>query len=166
MRLLYFSINGQTCKRAPQSNRPSPVSLTKPFQISLLALLLMVAGNPVLAAGPARRPNILHLHADDHRPDGLHELGNPLLKTPDLDKLVERGTTFTHCYTQGSMIGGVCLPSRTMMLTGRSWLRIEGQTDVAAYLPKVIGAAGYETWHMGKGGNEFKPGLAAFDTNL
>ena len=90
--------------------------------------------------------------------------------------LVERGTTFTRCYTQGSMLGAVCLPSRTMLLTGQSWLRIEQQRpakggasqsgDPATYLPKVISAAGYETWHMGKSGNEFKNGIEAFDTNL
>jgi len=113
-----------------------------------------------------RRPNILHIHADDHRPDGLRALGNPVLKTPNLDTLVERGMTFTRCYTQGSMVGAVCLPSRTMMLTGRSWLRIKEVADPSAYLPKVLSAAGYETWHMGKGGNDFRAGIAAFDTNL
>jgi hypothetical protein len=62
---------------------------------------------------PATRPNILHIHADDHRPDGLHELGNPLLVTPNLDTLVERGMTFTRAYTMGSMVGAVCTPSRS-----------------------------------------------------
>ena len=89
-----------------------------------------------------RRPNILHIHADDHRPDGLHALGNPVLKTPHLDTLVERGMAFTCCYTQGSMVGAVCLPSRTMLLTGRSWLRFKAATDPAAYLPRVLSAAG------------------------
>jgi len=41
----------------------------------------------------------------------LHALGNPVLQTPNLDSLVERGTTFTHCYTLGSMIGAVCTPT-------------------------------------------------------
>jgi|GEM_PF-6394403 len=88
------------------------------------------------ADAPKQKFNILHIHADDHRADGLHSLGNPLLQTPSLDSLVERGTTFTHCYTMGSMTGAVCTPSRTMMLTGRSWLadhpenkaKIEGMT--------------------------------------
>ena len=66
---------------------------------------------------PTIRPNILHIHADDMRADGLQALGNPNVKTPNLDSLVERGMRFTHCYTQGSMIGAVCLPSRTMLLT-------------------------------------------------
>ena len=124
-------------------------------------------------ASPAAEPrplNILHLHADDHRADGLRALGNALLQTPHLDTLVARGTTFTHCYTMGSMIGAVCLPSRTMLLTGKSWLRIppgrDKNADASQSLPRVLSAAGYETFHVGKGGNEFTAGLSAFDTNL
>ncbi|CAN5661090.1 sulfatase-like hydrolase/transferase [soil metagenome] len=117
-----------------------------------------------------KRPNILHIHADDHRADGLGALGHPLLKTPNLDTLVARGFTFDHCYTMGSMVGAVCQPSRTMMLTGKSWLRIPKRSDGAGdgekSLPKVMSRAGYETWHCGKGGNEYTAGLNAFDTNI
>ncbi|MBI5395950.1 MAG: sulfatase-like hydrolase/transferase [Verrucomicrobia bacterium] len=117
----------------------------------------------------AAKPNILHINADDHRADGLHALGNDVLKTPHLDTLVGRGMVFTRCYTQGSRVGAVCLPSRTMMLTGRALFRIPGRGDKGAgpmALPTAIKAAGYETWHAGKGGNEYKAGLEAFDTNL
>jgi arylsulfatase A-like enzyme len=138
-------------------------------QTLVLATLLLAT----LPAADARPPNILHIHADDHRADGLHALGNDLLKTPNLDRLVEQGMTFRNCYTMGSMIGAVCLPSRTMLLTGRSWLRAPGRmnpqadaVDPSLTLPRVLGAAGYETYHVGKGGNEFKPGIEAFDTNL
>jgi arylsulfatase A-like enzyme len=124
----------------------------------------------VLIPAHARTPNILHLHADDHRPDGLHALGNALLQTPHLDTLVARGTTFTHCYTMGSMIGAVCLPSRTMLLTGKSWLRIpdgrDPNIDASQSLPKVLSGAGYTTFHVGKGGNEFTAGANAFDLNF
>ena len=133
------------------------------------AAFLAVSTASALAARPAK-PNILHIHADDHRPDGLHALGNDVLRTPNLDTLVEQGFTFTHCYTQGSTIGAVCLPSRTMMLTGRSLLRIPGRktekADVPIALPTRIKAAGYETWHCGKSGNEYGAGIQAFDTNL
>lgn len=117
---------------------------------------------------PAAPPNILHLHADDHRADGLHALGNRQLETPNLDALVARGFTFRHCYTQGSMIGAVCLPSRTMMLSGRSLYHIpgRGQSTNVATLPKALERAGYETWHCGKGGNEFTAGIQQFQTNL
>lgn len=118
----------------------------------------------------AAKPNILHVHADDHRADGLSAFGHPILKTPNLDTLVARGFTFTHCYTMGSMVGAVCQPSRTMMLTGKSWLRIpkarSGEGDPEKSLPKVMSRAGYETWHCGKPGNEYTVGLKAFDTNL
>lgn len=134
--------------------------------ITLTALLL--APLALLSAAETRKFNILHINADDHRPDGLHALGNALLQTPNLDTLVERGLTFTHCYTMGSMIGGVCKPSRTMLLTGKSWLRIPQPTggDPAASLPKVLGAAGYQTFHVGKGDNEYTAGLNAFDINI
>ena len=140
--------------------------------IALLAILLLapLAG---LNAADKPRPNILHIHADDHRPDGLHALGNPLLVTPNLDSLVERGMAFTRCYTMGSMIGAVCTPSRTMMLTGRSWQRIPGAPgatpnakDPTTFLPRVIQAAGYQTWHMGKAGNGFPAGLSEFQTSI
>ena len=137
-------------------------------------LTCIVALAAALHAAPAAaKPNILHIHADDHRPDGLRALGNPLLQTPNLDSLVERGMTFTHCYTMGSMIGAVCTPSRTMMLTGRSWQRIPGApgaapnaANPATFLPRVIEAAGYQTWHMGKAGNGFGAGLKEFDTSI
>ena len=144
-----------------------------------LALLYALLATPLpsLPAAetpkPVTKPNILHIHADDHRPDGLRALGNPTLQTPHLDTLVERGMAFTRCYTMGSMIGAVCTPSRTMMLTGRSWQRIPRAPDArpnagdpATFLPRVIAAAGYQTWHMGKSGNSFPPGIQAFATNL
>ena len=139
--------------------------------IAITSLLLApLAG---LTAAEKPKPNILHIHADDHRPDGLHALGNPMLVTPNLDSLVASGMAFTHCYTMGSMVGAVCTPSRTMMLTGRSWQRIPGApgavtnaADPATFLPRVMAAAGYQTWHMGKYGNGFPPGLKAFETTV
>ena len=105
--------------------------------------LLLLAGSSFAADTP--QYNILHIHADDHRPDGLHALGTKALQTPNLDKLVEAGTTFSHAYTMGSMVGAVCEPSRTMLLTGRSWLRIPdgpaappNAADPATFLPFLL----------------------------
>lgn len=136
------------------------------------AIVLLTAAALQAKPAPASPPNILHIHADDHRADGLNALGSRLLVTPNLDALVERGTTFTRCYTMGSMSGAVCQPSRTMMLTGKSWLRIPAakvplkELDASTFLPKVISAAGYQTFHAGKGGNEFTPGLQSFDQSI
>jgi arylsulfatase A-like enzyme len=144
----------------------------KTFEI--LSLLCLIPLVPLDAAEqPVVKPNILHIHTDDHRADGLGALGTPILQTPNLDKLVESGMTFTHCYTMGSMVGAVCTPSRTMLLTGRSWQRIPGApgatsnaADPSTFLPRVIAAAGYVTWHMGKYGNGFPAGLKAFETSI
>ncbi len=142
------------------------------------ALTLLLALGCCCSALHATPPNILHIHADDHRADGLAALGHPFVKTPNLDTLVARGTVFTHCYTQGSMIGAVCTPSRTMLLSGHSWQRLPTTTgpkggqqlkpgwDVSNTLPRVLAAAGYETWHCGKGGNEFTAALKSFQTNI
>ena len=140
----------------------------------LLAVLVSFPLAALHAAdAPGQKFNILHIHADDHRADGLHALGNAVLQTPNLDSLVERGMTFTHCYTMGSLIGAVCTPSRTMMLTGRSWQRIPGAVgavknaeDPATFLPRVMADSGYQTWHMGKYGNGFGAGLKTFETTI
>jgi arylsulfatase A-like enzyme len=130
--------------------------------------LMLLASSATATDGQPKKFNILHINADDHRADCLGAFGHPVVKTPNLDTLVASGLTFNHCYTMGSMVGAVCQPSRTMLLTGKSWLRIpkpsEGDPD--ASLAKVMSHAGYETWHCGKGGNEYSTGLKAFDTNL
>ena len=128
------------------------------------------------AAEGQGRPNILYFNADDFRADCIAALGKPYLKTPNFDKLVARGMFFTRAYTMGSMIGAVCLPSRTMMQTGRSVFHIPGgggraaDAGAATAKPPCLGAsmraAGYETFHVGKGGNEYKAGIEAFETNI
>jgi len=143
------------------------------MRLTCILLPLWLAPWLIAQAAEPTKPNILHINADDHRPDGLHALGTRVLQTPNLDRLVETGTTFTHAYTMGSMLGAVCEPSRTMLLTGRSWLRIpkgpaaaENASDTSTFLPNVLERAGYNTWHIGKSGNGFKPGLAEFEINI
>ena len=142
----------------------------KPLRLFMLAALFLSLLPIHADDAPVKRMNILHINADDHRADGVGALGNPVVKTPNLDALVASGYNFTHAYTMGSMMGAVCAPSRTMMLTGRSWLRIpnprDNGSDPEATLAKVMSRAGYETWHCGKGGNEYGVGIRAFDTNL
>ena len=149
------------------------VAITRAAFLAVLAVFSAPLATLCAADASTMRPNILHIHADDHRPDGLRALGNPALHTPNLDSLVDRGMTFTHCYTMGSMVGAVCTPSRTMLLTGRSWQRMPGApaaaanaADPATFLPRVLAAAGYQTWHMGKRSNGFPAGLQAFETSI
>ena len=121
-------------------------------------------------ASTKQKSNVLFILADDFRQDCIGVLGNPHIKTPNLDQLVQRGMFFTRAYTMGAMVGAVCTPSRTMILTGRSLFHLPPPTGTSrepyALWPKAMNAGGYETFHLGKKGNSFLPGMEAFDTCL
>ena len=101
-----------------------------------------------------KKPNIIFLLADDQRNNTLKALGNSEVITPNLDKLVEGGTTFTNSYIMGAMNGAVCSPSRAMLMTGRSLFNIDptGHTidPMHTTMPKTLQNAGYHTFHVGK----------------
>ena len=101
------------------------------------ALFGPLAGAPAPAA--TARPNVVVFLADDLRPDALGALGHPIVKTPNLDRLARDGFVFRNAYTMGSMRGAVCLPSRTMLLTGRSLFRAENAASGAAPGPTRTG---------------------------
>lgn len=139
----------------------------------LIALLLF--GLLSLARGADPKPNIVILLADDLRCDGLASLGHPVVKTPNVDSLVKTGYVFRRAYTMGSMVGAVCLPSRTMLMTGMSMFRamkavpggkgpIEPDDMPETYsFPRAMKAAGYATFHTGKNDNSPKAVTAEFD---
>ena len=129
-----------------------------------MALTSLLLSTFTSVGAHATKPNVLFILADDFRPDCIAAMGNAHIKTPNLDRLTERGLAFTHTYTMGSMVPAVCTPSRTMILTGRSLFHAPGQ-DYALW-PKAMAAGGYETFHLGKKGNSFVPGMEAFQTCL
>lgn len=84
----------------------------------------------LVAVSPAAAPkNVLFLFSDDQRADTIAALGNPHLATPNLDRLVRGGTTFTRAYCMGGMQGAICVPSRAMLMTGRTLFRVKEQLD-------------------------------------
>ncbi len=95
----------------------------------------------------ADRPNVLFFFTDDQRRDTIRSLGNTYIATPNIDRLVQGGVTFTNCYVQGSMIGAVCKPSREMLMTGRTLFHIDTRVPL---LPEVFRRAGYQTFATGK----------------
>jgi arylsulfatase A-like enzyme len=108
------------------------------------------------AAAQAAGPNVLFLLTDDQRADTLGALGNPVIQTPNLDKLAERGFAFNNAYCLGANMGAVCRPSRNMLLSGRVYFRWLGRSNAPAdgpSFPASMKAAGYETFHEGKRGN-------------
>jgi arylsulfatase A-like enzyme len=141
--------------------------------VALCAVAAVGVGRPTsFADSPPRRPNILFILSDDQRWDTIAALGNPQIHTPNLDRLVRRGFHFTNAYCMGSMIGAVCLPSRTMLMTGRSLWRIPANPraktapEDVPLLPSLVAGAGYTTFHCGKIGNSCTFANAAFATNI
>jgi arylsulfatase A-like enzyme len=121
--------------------------------LSLAALLLALTAPPARASaagGPDPRPNVLFLFADDQRADTIAALGNPLIKTPNLDRLVRRGVAFDRAYMQGGLQGATCVPSRAMVLSGRSLFRVDEKLLRDTTWPAAFGRAGYTTFVSGK----------------
>ena len=104
------------------------------------------------AAAAAGRTNILLLYADDWRHDTLGCAGNPVVKTPNLDRLAGEGVRFTRaCVTTA-----ICGVSRASLLTGQ-WMSRHGCTAFEMFdtpweqtLPGLLRANGYWTGHVGK----------------
>ncbi|UCD53119.1 MAG: sulfatase-like hydrolase/transferase, partial [Phycisphaerales bacterium] len=117
------------------------------------------AGGWALRAKAAQkgRPNFLFLFTDDQAFSTLNVLNNPEVKTPNMDRLVRRGTTFTHCFNQGAWGGAVCVASRAMLNTGR-YLWQCGGNDCGDYplWGETLGKAGYDTFMTGKWHNQKK----------
>lgn len=103
---------------------------------------------------PTKRLNVLFLVSDDLRPE-LGCYGNEQIKSPNIDKLAERGMVLHRAYCQQA----VCSPSRTSVLTGtrpdtnRVWdLRThfrEAMPNVVT-LPQLFKQHGYESIGLGK----------------
>lgn len=101
---------------------------------------------------PDSPPNILWLCTDQQRFDTIHSLGNPLIRTPNIDRLADEGVAFTQTYCQSP----VCTPSRASFLTGRyprtTRCRQNGQTIPAdeILVSRMFADAGYRCGLAGK----------------
>jgi len=118
-----------------------------------LAFCLAVPA-PALAAD---RPNVLFIAIDDQNDWIGHLGGHPLAKTPHLDALAARGTTFTNAHCQAPL----CNPSRTSLLLGlrptttgiyglAPWFRTIPEWADRVSLPQHFAQHGYLTAGTGK----------------
>ncbi|HEY1685323.1 MAG TPA: sulfatase-like hydrolase/transferase [Tepidisphaeraceae bacterium] len=102
---------------------------------------------------PQRSPNILWIMSDEHNASVLGCYGNKISRTPRMDSLAERGVTFDACYCNSPL----CVPSRASLTAGKYCSRVNvwnlecelPSADIPS-LPRVLNAAGYESYLCGK----------------
>jgi arylsulfatase A-like enzyme len=124
----------------------------------LLAFLALGAG---VARAETAPKNIVFLFSDDQRADTIAALGNKHIKTPNLDQLVRAGTAFTRAYCMGARQGAVCVPSRAMLLTGRTLFHVKEDISQPTW-PEAFARAGYVTFVTGKWHNGQPSALRSF----
>ena len=98
-------------------------------------------------------PNILWICTDQQKWNTIGALGNQYVKTPNIDRLVKEGVSFTKAYCQSP----VCTPSRASFLTGMYPSTVHATKNGAAEWPetaplitKILKDAGYECGLSGK----------------
>jgi len=98
------------------------------------------------------KPNILLIFTDMQRADTIHALGNSVIKTPNLDRLVAEGASFVNCHSPSP----VCVPARCCMHYGR-YPQGTGVFDNDAMppdngksIPSLLARESYRTASVGK----------------
>ncbi len=109
------------------------------------------------ASGECPRPNFVIMLADDLGYGDLACYGNPVIQTPNLDRLAREGLRLTDCYAAAAN----CSPARTGLMTGRTPYRVGIHNWIPMYSPmhvrrseitvaRLLRDAGYTTCHVGK----------------
>lgn len=145
--------------------------------ISLTLLVLQVYVNTVYAQQKSlkgSRPNIILVMTDDQGMGDLSCMGNPILKTPHIDRFYEESTRFTDFH-----VSPTCAPTRSAIMSGRApfkngvthtiFQRERMALDVFT-MPQALQSAGYETglfgkWHLGDE-KQYLPQNRGFDEVL
>ncbi len=141
------------------------IHLMHTFRLLMFWLLVLLCAAPAFANGGRRDrpPNIVLIVGDDHGYPYAGFMGSEIVETPNLDRLADEGTTFTHAFSSAS----VCRPALQTLLTGlrkQSWLRqrerlveaaggwIWPRAEVQYYvtLPRQLARQGYQTFQGGK----------------
>ncbi len=128
------------------------------FQFSVIILAFWLNG-----LANAAQPNILFVLTDDQAPWAIGASGNPLAKTPHMDRLAREGVYLPNAYT----VTPVCSPSRAALMTSRygselgitDWIHPRneprlGLDPALPVWPRLLQQAGYKTgligkWHLG-----------------
>jgi arylsulfatase len=133
-------------------------------------LFLMLCAVVALRAADATKPNIVFIITDDQGYGDISAHGNPILKTPHLDRLRSESVRFEDFH-----VSPTCAPTRSALFTGRhefkngvthTVLERERLAPGAITLAQVLRDAGYATgifgkWHLGDE-TEYLPSARGF----
>ncbi len=156
----------------PVTSRLSPVAY--PMMLRLFTFIcIALSGLRAIAAETAlpQRPNIILLITDDQGYGEMACHGNPILKTPNLDRLHSESVRFVDF-----QVSPTCAPTRTSLMTGRHEFRSgvthtiqerERMSLKATTIAQVLKSAGYTTgvfgkWHLGDE-DAYQPERRGFD---
>lgn len=136
------------------------------INLAITIIISIIIGSSIsVKAQNQKRPNIVHILADDVGFDDLSCFGSKDINTPNLDEMAAQGMKFTSFYAPH----GTCTPSRAALLTGRYAPRVNGGTGLYVLFPhskdglradmeitvtKLLKEQGYTTglygkWHLG-----------------
>jgi len=120
----------------------------------------------------AQPPNIVFVLVDDQRNDSLGCAGHPIIKTPNIDRLANKGARFENMFVNTA----ICMASRATIFTGVTQRThgfrpadSQGSASVTQKLlessfPTRLRDSGYYTGYFGKNHVSFQGGKpAAFD---
>lgn len=131
------------------------------------AAAALAGAAPIAQAQSRQQPNVVFFLADDLRFDGVG-FRNPMVSTPNIDRLAREGTVFDNAFVTTS----ICCTSRASILSG-VYARRHNVWDFNTHLrpelmrqsyPSVLKRTGYRTGYFGKysvgDGDKGIPGLA------
>ena len=138
------------------------------------AALSINSGKQALSSEKAGVPNIVLILADDQGYGDLGCHGNPVLRTPNLDRLHRQSVRLTNFH-----VDPTCSPTRAALMTGRYstrvgvWHTVMGRNmprPGVPMMPEMFSNAGYRTaifgkWHLGDA-YPYRPEDRGFDEVL
>ena len=104
------------------------------------------------ASAPPKKYNLLYIISDQHNPFITGCYGDPVVSTPNLDALAERGVTLDNCHC----VSPICTPARMSMLTGRHphqnecWGNNDHLDTGTPTFAHALGAAGFSPVLVGR----------------
>lgn len=121
------------------------------FSVGIILLMIGCSGRQVeVSQSP---PNFLLIMSDNHYYSHLGSYGDPVVQTPNIDKLAENGVQFTNAFAAPT-----CTPARGALLAGQHIWRLGQGANLWSTFPDTITTyvdlleeSGYAVGHSGKG---------------